>query len=172
MYIPLLLQNAIFGLLLFAIGGSKKVHNRAGYSSLFWNLQSQKSSRPKPSILKKQGYRIKQYFILFTVLLSIQAYASPFKDRDYSKCQDFYIVHHAKILEVLPTGDGVNNLYIVDMKESYFTWKNLVLRVRSDDPQWANLTTGDLAPVKMMRTTSDVVVSNPYIEETPVMGFI
>lgn len=106
------------------------------------------------------------------MLLSIQAYASPFKDRDYSKCQDFYIVHHAKILEVLPTGDGVNNLYIVDMKESYFTWKNLVLRVRSDDPQWANLTTGDLAPVKMMRTTSDVVVSNPYIEETPVMGFI
>jgi hypothetical protein len=34
-YIPKILQNAIFGLLLFTPRLRKKVHNRAGYSSLF-----------------------------------------------------------------------------------------------------------------------------------------
>ena len=54
--IPLIFQNAIFGLSLFAIAVLKKVHNRTGYSSLFSRRQSQKSNRPKPSILKDQGY--------------------------------------------------------------------------------------------------------------------
>lgn len=110
-------------------------------------------------------YKIKQFLIFLTIFFSVHAHASPFSGRDYSKCQDFYIVHSAKILEVLPAGDGVNNLYIVDMPEPYFSWSNLVLRIRNNDPQWANLSVGDVVPVKMIHTTSDVVVVNPYIEE-------
>jgi len=55
-YILVIFQNALFVLSLFALGVSKKVRNRAGYSSLFSKRQSQKSSRPKTSILKDQGY--------------------------------------------------------------------------------------------------------------------
>jgi hypothetical protein len=54
-YIPNLFQNAIFGLLLFARVALKKIRNGAGYSSFFSTPPAQKSSRPKPSILKDIG---------------------------------------------------------------------------------------------------------------------
>ena len=56
MNIPVIFQNASFGLSLFAIAASKKVRNWTGYYSLFSKRQSQKSSRPKTSILKDHGY--------------------------------------------------------------------------------------------------------------------
>jgi hypothetical protein len=56
LYIPKKLQNTLFGLLFFAPVASKKTDSRAGYYSFFSKQQAQKSSRPKPSILKYLGY--------------------------------------------------------------------------------------------------------------------
>jgi hypothetical protein len=67
-YIPKILQNAIFVLLLFALSVLKKTLNRAGYYSFFSKQTTQKSSRPKPSILKDHGYISLEVFKLTTVL--------------------------------------------------------------------------------------------------------
>jgi len=76
-YIPNFLANAIFGLLLFAIAILKKVRNRTGYSSLFLKWQSQKSSRPKPSILKELRYILRTRFLAtWLSLLSFPLHAS------------------------------------------------------------------------------------------------
>jgi Kef-type K+ transport system membrane component KefB len=71
LYIPKILQNAIFGLLLFTPRLRKKVHNSAGYSSLFCEAWTKKSSRPKHSILKYLGYK----YWLFMMWLPSLAHA-------------------------------------------------------------------------------------------------
>jgi len=74
--IPKFHQNAIFGLSIFAIAILKKVRNRTGYSSLFLKWQSQKSSRPKPSILKELGYTLIEIMIalsVFAIIATISA---------------------------------------------------------------------------------------------------
>jgi len=74
LYIPVILQNAIFVLSLFALAASKKIRNRVGYSSLFSRRQSQKSSRPKTSILKDHGYK-RIIFLLLLVLGCSEVFA-------------------------------------------------------------------------------------------------
>jgi general secretion pathway protein J len=75
-YIPNFLQNAIFGLLLFALMASKKVRNRAGYYSLFSKPSAQKSSRPKHSILKELGYTLIEVMIALVVFAIIASISS------------------------------------------------------------------------------------------------
>jgi hypothetical protein len=50
----------VFGLSLFAMAALKKAHNSPGYSSPFSKQPSQKSSRPKTSILNNLGYIFSQ----------------------------------------------------------------------------------------------------------------
>ena len=55
-YIPVIFQNAIFSLLLFAPMTFKKTRHRMCYDSSFKMPWTQKSSRLKHSILKDYGY--------------------------------------------------------------------------------------------------------------------
>jgi len=76
-YISNFLQKAIFGLLLFALMASKKVRNRAGYSSFFSKPSVQKSSRPKPSILKEFGYTLIELMIVLAIVGVLTLFAYP-----------------------------------------------------------------------------------------------
>lgn len=68
MYIPKILQNAIFGLSLFGLVTLKMVHNRVCYYSLFLKSPDQKSNRPKHSIFRHLGYNPEKVDVTLFVL--------------------------------------------------------------------------------------------------------